>query len=443
MSFMNHFTLIFTYFTPARSPMFAVAVAGTIALSLASAREIPVTHVMADSVSEFLQGFKSTAAASGDIAGLIENAKLVGPRYGFHPYAVAEGSTAVWAMIILPIFAVLLATVPVSLKINPDPADPPPTRDSATCEKESLWRSHYNLSRAFCLSTPLMFLVLTIIYLPKSGTDTYTFSIYYLLNYLVCVFQIAVFFGFLFAEYKANSPQYNLIQFSLITTCLLVGASFENSEAAEISFLAGRSTAKVQSAKLELDGANEKVRIAGTALSNEAVATPTIDAAKGSNGNSGGTAKPDQLKEAKDRLATAESDRTTAQGKLTEATETAARYYRPNRPAIAMTLLYTLWGLCMVFWVKYLVQMTKITLVVSVSPDPLASSQPGNPKQPYLTTVAEGGNNTNGDRESLPTTYSANGPGEAGFVNAQPVGRQERTPERPGVSPAANILSRT
>jgi hypothetical protein len=412
MSFMNHFTTLFTYFTPARSPMFAVAVAGTVAIGLASTREVPVSQIMTNSVAEFLQGFKGAESIPADVRGAIEWLGLEGLRYKFYPYMVADGSTVVWAMIILPIFLVILATIPVSLKINPDPTDPPPTNGLSAGEKESLWRSHYNLSRAFCLSTPLLFLVLTIIYLPRADTDSYTFSIYYLLNYLVCVFQIAVFFGFLFAEYKANSPHYNLIQFSLITTCLLIGASFENSEAAEISVLAARDAAKVQSAKLALSEKDEALLAAQTTLSKvqaavppaEATtvpktqtATPPAAAATVSKAQTAAPPKPDPLSDAKQGVVEADKARQGARDDLESAITTAARYDRPNRPAVTMTLLYMLWGLCMVFWVRYLKRMTKIKFIFSVSPESVVPSQVDDPTRLASTIVAESAHHANGN----------------------------------------------
>ncbi|WZO95875.1 hypothetical protein EP7_002845 [Isosphaeraceae bacterium EP7] len=365
MPFWNNVLLVLGYFTPARSPMFTVAFAGTLAIAIASSHE--QNRPLASRLAEMIG--VSTNLGNDRINVFVESGAI---QEGQLPqYSILDDSTYSWWLIILPIFLVLIASIFVSLtQYSHLPIVPPQAEDDVAADKEAVWKGQFNLSRAFCLSSPLLFLVLTVVYMPRNVSPDWSF--YYWINYVVCIFQIIIFFLFMFAETLAKARHYNLIQFSLITTCFLIAASFENTAALEISNL------KVESEKLHTDKISERTKQkkdldeASVALNEAKIAfqgaTTTTHNATGSK--QAGVAEAEDpkaiaLKKAKDRVESEEQSLKQLDDEIPRAQQAIDKYSRTNRPKVAMYMLYFLWLACMLFWTYYLKRMTKIKIEFS------------------------------------------------------------------------------
>lgn len=191
------------YCSPARSPVFAVAVAGSLSLLM--------TAELDDK--------------------LFDQGSLV---YGF------GNDHFIWLLIAVPVYAALACTIPLALvtgrgeagadeDLSEDLAERRQQRVERTTEQWKQRSETTNFARALGAASPLVALVFAVRAMAPERPD-----LYFVVLYGACLLQVGVFVAFLFARVSATARQTNVIQLSLLTSCFLVAASIATTSASQI-----------------------------------------------------------------------------------------------------------------------------------------------------------------------------------------------------------------
>jgi len=218
---------VLKYFSPSRSPVFSIASATAVGIVLAT---VPATGPLVN----WLLGDGALVDVPGRLdpqdltVGYVSDPPLelkLKEVLPYPQYAIADEATSVWFAVVMPLFAIAFAAIPLSLGrsayLASHASDP-----HVTPLTDETWEGQFNLSRAFCIVAPIVLFVLV---LRQYDTETFSFgNPFFLVHYVACILQVSLFLVFMFVDARSATRYYNLIQFSLVTCVFLAGASVLN-----------------------------------------------------------------------------------------------------------------------------------------------------------------------------------------------------------------------